>query len=536
MLINYRLFTIFLLVFAFFKNKNDLHMFQLNSYRVDRYLRWRKGKKTKFFFDYDSLMLVGIIIFAFAYSFLDTLILQIFFSILASIIISLSVFIFVFRMNKSPVKKKLVYTNRVKRLITTMGLIYIVISGIIIGFSNVFMLFLATIINIYSYFVVLLANSINSPIENIIKNKLISESKKLLKKNKNLIIIGITGSYGKTSTKNLLYDLLKRKYHVLITPESYNTLFGVIRTIREKLKPTHEIFIVEMGAKELGDIKEICDLVVPDMGIITSIGEQHLETFKNLSNIIRTKGELFEGIKPGGKAFLNLSDKNIMKLKKRSDIEYISFNKLSEEIKGNYYAKDITISSKGTNFKLVNKDGYELDIRTKLLGRHNIDNLVGCIAIALELGVEYEKINKLLYDIEPIKHRLSYSVSRAGYVILDDAFNSNPIGSKNALEVLRKFEGNKKIVMTPGMIELGDKQHELNEKLGEYIAESADFVVLVGKEQTKAIFNGLMKKSYNKNNIYIASNLNDGFEKINLIIDKDDVLLIENDLPDTFNE
>ncbi|BEP30280.1 Mur ligase family protein [Helicovermis profundi] len=534
--INYKLFTIFIILFSYYKNVHDLHMFQLNSYRQERYLKWYRKKYSKFIKDYDVMLLLGSIIFIIAYTNFDNLIIKVIITIFSAILISISVFIYVFRISNENVKKKLVYTNRIKRLIGTLGIIYFVFSVTVIFSNNIILIILAIILNVFSFISILLSNYINKPIELKIKNKFYKDAKNILESNKHLTVIGITGSYGKTSTKNLLYDLLKRDYNVLITPESYNTLYGVIRTIREKLKPTHDIFIVEMGAKQVGDIKEICDLVNPDMGIITSIGEQHLETFKNISNIIKTKGELFEGIKPNGKAFINISDENIMKIKKRSDIEYIKYNNLNDDIVGNYYADNIKISNKGTEFDLVDKDNYVLPVQTKLLGKHNIFNLVSAISLALEVGVKYEKINNLLKDIEPIKHRLSLRTTTNRYTILDDAFNSNPVGSKNALEVLKNFEGNKKIIITPGMIELGEKQDILNEKFGEYIADSADFVILVGRKQTLAIQNGLKNKNYDKNNIYIAKDLNDGFDKINSIIKTGDVLLIENDLPDTFNE
>ena len=144
----------------------------------------------------------------------------------------------------------------------------------------------------------------------MISHGYVKDARRILESMPGLTVIGITGSYGKTSTKNFLHSLLSVKYNVLMTPESYNTTMGVVRTVRERLRPTHQVFIVEMGAKNPGDIREICDLVRPKYGMITSIGEQHLETFKTLDNIIKTKFELADAI-PRRDCLLNLDNRYI---------------------------------------------------------------------------------------------------------------------------------------------------------------------------------------------------------------------------------
>jgi UDP-N-acetylmuramoyl-tripeptide--D-alanyl-D-alanine ligase len=182
------------------------------------------------------------------------------------------------------------------------------------------------------------------------------------------------------------------------------------------------------------------------------------------------------------------------------------------------------------------KERHTTVLKTKLLGSHNVDNLLGAIAIAMELGVSANQINRALYDLYPTLHRLSVSKSPLGYTILDDAFNANPVGSKNALSVLRQMKGNLKIIMTPGMIELGSQQDELNEKLGEYIADTCDYAVLVGLKQTEAIQQGFINKKYPVGKWVVVQNSEEGFKAVNAYAKPEDVLLIENDLPDTFNE
>lgn len=172
----------------------------------------------------------------------------------------------------------------------------------------------------------------------------------MLKACPDLKVIGITGSYGKTSVKYYLSTVLKAKYNVLMTPESYNTPMGVVKTIREQLRPTHEIFVCEMGARHVGDIKEICDIVFPEYGIITSIGEQHLETFKSIENIIKTKFELYDAVADKDKMFLNGDNENITKtlIGKGDKISHTyGLNEQNET-----YAYDIKVTNKGTVFSV----------------------------------------------------------------------------------------------------------------------------------------------------------------------------------------
>jgi UDP-N-acetylmuramoyl-tripeptide--D-alanyl-D-alanine ligase len=245
---------------------------------------------------------------------------------------------------------------------------------------------------------------------------------------------------------------------------------------------------------------------------------------------------------------MNLGDKLIMGLPKRRDVDTHYFG-LENEIVADfkdadkkdifnkaYMASDIYLDKKGTHFtcRLAEKDTY--DMTTKLLGAHNIGNMIGSIAIAGDLGVSLKRLNTLLYDIEPVEHRLSYRSTGLNYTIIDDAFNSNPIGSKNALEVLGQMAGNKKIVITPGMIELGDKQYELNKAFGVKIAEVCDYTILVGPKQTRPIQDGLKEAGYPQEKLTVSPNLKAAFATLNQLVEEGDVVLLENDLPDAFNE
>jgi UDP-N-acetylmuramoyl-tripeptide--D-alanyl-D-alanine ligase len=430
-------------------------------------------------------------------------------------------------------KKPLVYTSRVKRLIFTLGILIIgILISVYMCFKNeniiyIIMPILITLVPIF----VLIANYINKPINKIINKIYINSAKKIIKNNPNLIVIGVTGSYGKTSVKNFLYNLLSIKYNVLMTPENYNTALGVVKTIRNNLKATHEIFICEMGADEVGEIKEICDIVKPKYGIITSIGPQHLESFGSIENIIKTKFELSDAIPQDGIIFLNYDNEYIKNNKTNKKVVTYGIQNISEE---QYNAYDIKSSNKGLTFKLKDKSNEENVFTTNIIGKHNVTNIVGCIAVACELGIPINKLIQRVRKLESVQHRLQL-IKRGNDLIIDDAYNSNPVGSKSAVDTLNTFEGIK-ILITPGMIELGTKEYELNYDFGIKASEVCNYIVLVGKNQTKPIYDGIISTGYKLENIFVVEKLEEGLKKIDNIYtgNTPKIILIENDLPDNY--
>ena len=382
---------------------------------------------------------------------------------------------------------------------------------------------------VFSYYIIPAINTVNSPIEKHIQKTFYNKAKKKLEDMPNLRVIGITGSYGKTSTKYAVSTILSQKYNVLMTPESYNTTMGVVRTINEKLNSMHNIFVCEMGAKQIGDIKEICDLVKPNYGILTAIGPQHLETFKTIDNVKKTKLELVDSLEKDGIAFLNYDDKIV------SEAD-VNKTKITYGMKRglDYYADEITCNEKGSNFVVHCKSGKNISVKMKLLGKHNISNVVGAIAIADTLGLSEEEIIIGVRSLRPVPHRLELITKPNGSLVIDDAYNSNIQGAKMALDVLASFEGRKKILVTPGIVDLGEEAEKYNEILGEQATEAADYIILVGEKQAKPILSGILKKGYSNENIYVAKDLNDAIGKMQEIVDSNTVTLLENDLPDNY--
>lgn len=424
-------------------------------------------------------------------------------------------------------KNKIVFTKRLIRFLLTLFLLYLGIFYIVNRFiGNVWLLLLDYIVLLlFCPLIMTVAHFIILPFEKLIRLIYIKKAERRLAKKK-IIKIGITGSYGKTSTKNILTQILEKEYKVCSTPLSYNTEMGITKTILEKLDD-HDVFIAEMGARHRGDIKKLTDIVKPDYGILTTIGKQHIETFKSLSNIEETKFELAENIpKKGSMIFSGDTASGIKLFRKCKTNKYLVCDK------GGYaFAKEEKVSKNGCEFTLV-LDGKEINLKTKLLGRFNINNIVCACAVANLLNISQEDIVSAVKNLKPTSHRLE--LIENGYcTILDDSYNSNIVGAKEALEVLSKFEG-QKIVITPGFVEMGNDSSMENFSLGASIADVADYIIIMNEINKNYLFSGAISHNFDKKRIFFCSTREKQKEIINLISSKGCVILFENDLPDNF--
>lgn len=441
-------------------------------------------------------------------------------------------------------KKPLVYTPRVKRMLVTTAFLCVlgvgctVLTGMIRGTLAEDILRIAGIVLLVLFvltpFLILLVNLVNRPIEQGINRHYINDAARILSQMPELKIIGVTGSYGKTSVKYFLNTLLSSQYNVLCTPGNYNTTLGVVRTVREQMKPFHEIFICEMGAREVGDIKEICDLVHPGYGIITSIGPQHLQSFHTIENIIETKFELADAVSAEGRVFLNYDNEYIRNHKtEKRVVSYGTEKTERKEGQIDYCAYDISVSPEGSAFKMKASDGREYEFHTKLVGNHNVQNIAGAIAVANTLGIPMEKLLYPVKQLESVPHRLQL-VKQGNRILLDDSYNSNKNGFKAALDTLSMFR-ELRILMTPGMVELGVKQYDENKEAGVYAADKCDYAVLVGREQTRPIQEGLLEAGFPQSKMIVVDTLQEAFQMVNAIPnERQKVVLIENDLPDNY--
>jgi len=511
-----------------------MHMFQLNSYSAHEHYEWRK-KNTADVFSREVWALIfclySAIVSILTYINGNTVLWIISDNLpYHGLVLLCAGIIPAAAAMKKPVKKKLVFTPRVIRMCVTMTIIYGAVCACSFIFLYEWRLYFAAaaLLPTFCVYMPCLANLINKPIEKAVNNHYINDAKRIINELPNTTVIGITGSYGKTSTKFYLEKLLSAKYNVLMTPGSFNTTMGVVKVVRGSLNATHEIFLCEMGAKGVGEIKEICDIVHPKHSIITSIGEQHLETFGSVENIIKTKFEIADAV-TDGTVFLNYDNEYIRN-------RPIDKNRITYGIEGgewDYTADSISVTEKGTDFTVRHK-GEEAQFHTKLLGEHNVQNILGAIAVSHELGIP---LNDLIYPVkrlEAVPHRMEIIDKGNGVTIIDDAFNSNPAGARAALKTLSKFDA-LRIVATPGMIELGEREYQLNKELGMDAAGCCDIAILVGEKQAPPIKEGLLAKGFPENHIIVAKDLNEAMSSAYSIqAGRKRVILLENDLPDNF--
>ena len=516
-------FPLMLLAFAVlfeFIVLHEMHMFQLNSYKPKVQLKWLKNNAKTYLVALVLTVICAVVSFTVKEAWLAYLIAAALFCAAAVL--------------KRPkkAKKPLVFTKRVIRLCVTVAVVNIafVFAAACFKAARPFLPLLYAGYVLLAPFVMLLCNLINRPLEKGINRYYINDAKKMLADHSRLVTIGVTGSYGKTSVKFLLGTLLEAKYNVLITPESFNTPLGVVKTVRTSLRATHDIFVCEMGAKNVGDIKEICDIVSPRHGVITSVGPQHLESFKSLDNVKKTKFELADALPPNGLLFLNGEDENI---RAYSSGRYPNAVRYGLSSANDYYADSISVSSAGTSFT-VHHGQDSVAFSTSLLGRHNVINLVGAIAVCCELGIAMKQLQPYVRKVQGVEHRLQL-IRKGAVTVIDDAYNSNPAGASAALDVLGLFDGCR-VLVTPGMIELGAKQDEENKAFGAHAAKVCDYVVLVGKNQTKSIREGLKEGGLPEDSIYVADDLNEAAQVAYAFDAKgrEKTLLFENDLPDNY--
>ena len=448
---------------------------------------------------------------------------------------------------KTSEKTPLVMTDRAKRLFAVhrrlTGLFLVAVFCLAFLFSGRLLLsailLAAGLFAVYyfQYKILILANRINYPREMEINRGFFVAAQKKIRalKGKGLNVVGITGSFGKTSTKFITSTVLEEAFRVQNTPSSYNTPMGLSKVINNELDESDEIFLAELGAKVPGEIREVAELVQPSIGIITAIGPTHMHLFKTIENIQKTKYELIECLDEKGIAIFNYDNDYVKPLADQTKKRTIRYG--MEHIEAlDVYAKDISVFERGSRFTLGFRGGREAAVETKLLGRHNISNLLAAASVGYVLGMDPEAVAKGIARVKPVEHRLNIVDSPTGVIVIDDAFNSNPVGARAALDVLGQFEGGKKIIVTPGMVELGDMEDEENYKLGEEIARVADYAILVGEKRTAPIQKGLLAGGFSKDRMIVRNSLEEATASLAKITARGDVVLFENDLPDSYDE
>ena len=434
--------------------------------------------------------------------------------------------LFIWADNKVALKVPVTATPRYKRLYVVLAFftaVFVYISVTLLNFASevwgnaVFEYLRYVPLSLFGLLLiplVLFANLVSKIYEVPHNKKFVKRAKQKLCQS-HIKVIGITGSYGKTSTKQILLNILSKKFRVLATPRSHNTPLGLALSINNNNLDDFDVFIAEMGARNVGDIAELCELCPPDYSVITGICPQHLESFLSLENIVKAKGEIL----------LSTKQKSVI----ASDCFELFNNYPCEKIKCNC-ASEVSCGQAGSSFKL-NLGGESVAVKTKLLGRHAVDNIALAAEIAFELGMTAAEIAEAVEGLGFIEHRLQL-IEANGVNILDDGYNSNVKGAAAAIEVLKYFDGNK-IAVTPGLVELGVLEESENRALGEKLA-GLDRVILVGDTLVQPVKEGYLAAGGDAQKLALVPTLEKAQELLKTVIKAGDAVLFLNDLPDIY--
>ena len=556
-LIKFYICNLIILIMFILLILNNLFYLQSDGYIVESYIvsYMRRNK-------YILMLHMPLIVFNLLFAYLG-LIKLIFYNILfvVAILINLIVLFIDIKIGK------LKFTKRIYRIffVSIFLLLIFCILFYVIGLNFLFLFVLFS--NIFIPIILSLALLVLQPIELIIKNKYIRIARNILSRQSGLIKIGITGSYGKTSVKEILNSILVTTYFTVATPKSFNTPFGLTKTIISDLLPLHEVFIAEMGAKKKGEIHELCKIINVDYGIVTAVGRQHTNTFGSVDNIYKTKKELpdylenkfcvfnlmntyvskmyrgFVGEKIGVFILKNreLLYCHMLYIKKKVSIatpkrylyqkskisKLYEFNKLN-----NVYAKNILLSCKSLKFDIYYSNKFVASAESQLIGIHNVINILLATAMALKLNVTGESIKLGISNLKSINARFDKKTNNNGAVIINNGYNSNLDSAKYSLQALNVFNQENKIVITPGLIDCIDS-YKYNYEFGKMLSKYCTHVFIVKKINRKAIIDGLIDGGFDKSRIGVVDN----FKSLGSFINNatgNDVILIENDLPENF--
>ena len=515
-----------------------LHVFQLESYKPKRYVRWvikrSRGRVIR------VSHLVGIAVLLVGWYVFSR------FNAVWAIPVVLFLWGIFFSSSRhykgAAQKKPLAFTSRLKRLrncvLAIVFLVFVLVGilGLQASFPGNFLYipvgFLLADLGapLWVYFATLIMH----PVERSVQNGYKTQARRKLAGMPGLIKIGITGSYGKTSVKFIVAEIVRQRYNVLATPGSYNTPMGICIVVNNHLNSDHQVLVLEMGMRYRGDIRELCGIARPDIAIVTDVGLAHLETMGTVENIALEKGDIVECLPSDGVAVLNVDNPYVAEMKERAP-----GNVWRVSVEGNEEADikafNIQYSPDGALFEVEDEVGQRVSFQTRLLGRHNVLNILLGVAIGRQLGLRLRQIAHAVARVEPVEHRLQL-INKGAITVIDDAFNSNPVGAKNAVEVLGAFTTGRRVIVTPGMVELGEKQVEENRLLGEHMAQYVDLAVLIGADQTAPIVDGLKAQKFPEDQTKVFPSFFDAQAFLDNYLKAGDVVLYENDLPDQYNE
>jgi UDP-N-acetylmuramoyl-tripeptide--D-alanyl-D-alanine ligase len=367
------------------------------------------------------------------------------------------------------------------------------------------------------------------PLDWVVKFLVIGKARRLIKNSGNLKIIGIAGSYGKTTMKNLLVSVLGQKIKLITPGGNTNTALGISSWLLKNSLKNTEVLLIEFGEEYQGDNKRIAGIFPPDIVVITGVSEAHFERIGNIENIAATIFESVEGSKPKAQIYLNSDDENIVKNYQK----YVG-------------GREVHFYGQKSEFKVTEKkfDQQKLSwsaevqgfgrIEASFLAEYIISDITLCVMIARSLGLSDDEIKRGLIDIKPVEHRLQPIKSKGNVLVIDDSYNANPVGVEEAIRVLGRFDGKRKIYITPGIVESGQKNKEIHTKIGHDLAKVADKVILIKNSATPFIDMGLEEKGFKKEDIIWFDTADEAHKSLGNILKPGDVILFQNDWGDQY--
>lgn len=307
---------------------------------------------------------------------------------------------------------------------------------------------------------------------------IISKALAKLRKHKKMLVIGITGSYGKTTTKEFLTTILSTKYNVLKTPESKNSPIAIAETILKSLRQEHEIFVVEMGAYKKGEIARMCEMVKPEIGILTALNEQHQDLFGSMETRITAKYELLAGLSGKKIAIVNADNEYTkqMGLRGQADRLDVWWYTTKEVAEATLSASDIHADTQSISFTLHYKN-QKSKTRISVLGEHQVSNVLAATGAALASGMTYAQVIDSFDKITSFNKTMQAISGVNGSIFINDTFNNNPDAAVAAIAYLIKTKGKKILVFQP-MIELGEHEQQAHERVGEAAGTVCDSIFL----------------------------------------------------------
>jgi len=519
--------------------------YQIEGYNSGRYLRWLVAKPQRYIM-WRALVFVGV-------AGLATLALELAgqdTEVIYLLIWGVAGIAGVWPEPVKEVKQKFKLTQRAARLlITAFAVAFLVLVGAEIAFEQAFGMSDTTafavvtgiglVIYHLSPLILPLANLIMYPIEAGFRYMFRERARRTLQQ-AGPVVIGVTGSYGKTSTKEYLAHILSGRYRVLATPKSYNTLMGVCMVINSDLSHDYgyDYFIVEMGAYVEGEIRAICGLTRPQISIVTAVGPQHLERFGSIEKTAKAKYEIIEALPPDGIGVFNWDDAYVRAMYERGYPNTriaVTWQNADLALQLRFIARNIQATLNGMEFDVVDTlMREEQHFRTQLLGHHNVTNILLATAVARHLDMSLSEIAMRVATLESAEHRLQRKTLPGGITIIDDAYSANPVGARTALDVLALYQTGRRVLITPGMVELGPLQAQENMKLGRYAAQVCTDIVLVGIEQTFPLQQGIREAGFDGEHLYIFDTREEAIAWFQKELKAGDAVLFLNDLPDTY--